>query len=80
MQDKKQNIWVIASVVRRISKLQCAVSAPLTSSYGIAKIMIIMFPLLFIHIMKLHHMTGKNTDTMLISEASAEFMVLGKKL
>lgn len=33
MQDKKQNIWVIASVVRRISKLQCAVSALLTSSY-----------------------------------------------
>ncbi len=30
MQDKKLNIWVIASVVRRISKLQCAVSAPLT--------------------------------------------------
>ncbi len=42
--------------------------------------MIIMFPLLFIRIMKLLHMTGKNTDTMLISEASAEFMVLGKKL
>lgn len=38
-----------------------------------------MFPLLFIRIMKLLHMTGQNTDTMLISEASAEFMVLGKK-
>ncbi len=39
-----------------------------------------MFPLLFICIMKLLYMTAKNTDTMLISEASAEFMVLGKKL
>ncbi len=29
--------------------------------------------------MKLLYMTAKNTDTMLISEASAEFMVLGKK-